>query len=113
MSSSTLRILVLIFGAITALVHLSLGIRFLGGGTLPILFLLNAAGYAILTAVVVFDLLPAQRALAHYALMAFAAVTIVAYFVMNGFGADPTGLITKLDEVLLIIVTFLHLRATA
>jgi hypothetical protein len=113
MRRNTLRILVLIFGAITAIIHLALGIQFLGTGAMPILFLLNAAGYAVLTAVVAFNLLPAQRALAHYALMAFAAVTLVAYFAINGFGANPMALVTKLDELLLIIVTFLHLRADA
>ncbi len=116
MSRNTLRILVLIFGIITALVHLYLGFKFLGipNATPPgLLFILNGIAYIVLTAAVVFDLLPKQRALVHYALIAFAAVTIIAYFVVNKGVGGPLGWVTKLDEVALIIVTYLHLRATA
>ena len=117
MSRNTLRILVLIFGAITALVHLLyLGVGSLGNpaATPPgILFILNGIAYIVLIVVVAFDLLPKQRALVHYALIAFTAVTIIAYFVVNKGVGGPLGWITKLDEVALIIVTYLHLKATA
>lgn len=116
MSRNTLRILVLIFGIITALVHLLLGFGSWGNPDASppaILFILNGISYIVLTAAVAFDLLPKQRALVHYALIAFAAVTIIAYFVANGGIGGPMGWITKLDEVALIIVTYMHLRATA
>ena len=117
MSRNTLRILVLIFGIITALVHLYyLGFRSLGDpNAMPpgILFVLNGLAYIVLIVVVAFDLLPKQRALAHYALIAFTAVTIIAYFVVNKGIGGPLGWITKLDEMALIIVTYLHLKAPA
>ncbi len=116
MSRNTLRILVLIFGIITALVHLFLGFGSWGNpDAVPpgFLFVLNGIAYIVLVVVVAFDLLPKQRALVHYALIAFTAVTIIAYFVVNGGLGGPLGWITKLDEVALIIATFMHLRATA
>ncbi len=116
MNRSTLRILILILGAITALVHLWLGISSLGvpDATPPgMLFVLNGIGYIVLTVAVAFDLLPKQRSLVHYALIAFAAITIVAYFVSNRGIGGPMGWITKLDEVALIVVTYLHLKASA
>ena len=116
MNRGTLRILVLILGAITALIHLGLGISSLGipDATPPgMLFVLNGIAYIVLAMAVAFDLLPGQRSLVHYALIAFAAVTIVAYFVVNQGIGGPLGWITKLDEVALIVVTYLHLKASA
>lgn len=50
--------------------------------------------------------------LVHLALIAFAAVTIVGYFAVNRTDVSALGLITKVDELALIVVTYLHMRAT-
>ena len=112
MNRSTLRLLVALFALITALIHLSLGIRDFTATTLGKLFVLNSLSYLILLAAFWFDMPKGQSRLVHYALIAFAAVTIVAFFVVNGrFAFSSTlGLIAKADEVLLIIVTYLHLQ---
>jgi hypothetical protein len=119
---SMLSVLVIIFGLVTAAIHLFLGIGDLSGGGLMfgILFILNAIGYAVLVAGVVTDKVPVlsgNKALAHWALIGFAALTFVLYFLMSGvLNGQPAGtaaIITKVDEVLLIVVTFLHLRQRA
>ena len=119
-SGDLLLILMVLFTAITAINHLLIGMTSLRGGisALPILFILNGIGYAVLLAGVATDRVPVlsdNKALAHYALIAFTVVTIVAYFLMSGvLSGEPAGtaaIITKVDEVLLIVVSFLHLRA--
>lgn len=106
---------VIVLTLITGAIHLFLGIGSLtdpGFMSLGILFIINAIGYAGLLAAVLgrIPFIPARAA--HWLLMGFAAVTILAYFGMNGLqGLSPLALITKLDELLLIVAAFLHLRA--
>ncbi len=115
MSRSNLRTLILVFTLITAFVHLTLGIGSLSEGFFGILFILNAIGYVVLLVALLrpFAFLQGQGRLVHYALMAFAAVTIIAWLVMNGDFTSLIGVVTKLDELLLIVVVWLHLRATS
>ena len=116
---SMLSVLIIVFGLVTAAIHLFLGIGDLSGemATFGILFILNAIGYAVLVAGVVTNWVPvlsSNKVFAHYALIGFAALTIVLYFLMSGvLSGQPVGIsaiIAKLDEALLIVVTFMHMR---
>lgn len=93
-----------------------------GGGAfaifrfLPYLFLLNGLGYLALLALIVFPVpyFKDHAALAHWLLIGFAAVTIVAFFVIMGpqtLSRNMLALVAKPDEALLIVFTFLHLRS--
>lgn len=68
------------------------------------LFILNGLGYLALLAAYFLPQLRNARNLVRWALIAFTAVTIVGYFVVNGVKMDPLGLITKLIEVVLIFL---------
>lgn len=109
MNKSVLRGVILVTGLITAMVHLYLNVRM---GHLDPLFTLNGLGYLGLLAAFFFNLpwISRQRTLVHYLFMLFAAVTIVAWFILGDMG-DLVGILTKIDEAILIIALFLHLRA--
>ncbi len=112
MNRSTLRIGILIFGLFTAVVHLYLNVRM--GGFDPA-FTANGLGYLALLGLFFFNppFLAGRERLLHYVFMGFAAVTILAYFVINEQRfTDVIGLITKTDEILLILSLWQHLRLT-
>lgn len=109
MNRSTLRVIVLVLGLFTAIVHLV--VLNVLSGKVDVLFTLNGLGYlALLFAFYNPSILPDRRDLVHYALMAFALVTIIAWFAAGDLG-DPLGIVTKIVEALLIIATWMHLRA--
>jgi hypothetical protein len=114
MNKNLFRILVIITGVITALIHLFLGFRSLNDN-LGIPFILNGISYLVLVYAVVAppSFLEGRESLMHYLLMAFAALTIVLWYFLNGDFSDPIGLVTKIDEILLIIFTWLHLRSAS
>ncbi len=109
------RLIVIILTVATALIHLGLGI-----GSLPevfgIIFVLNGIGYLALLAGLYFvSQLAGQRGLIRYGLIAFAGVTIIGYFVIQGgdaFSSVP-GLVTKAIELALIAVLWIDRPATA
>ncbi len=109
MSKSNLRIAIIVLTVITALVHL--GLNFTG---IQVPFVLNAIGYVVLMAVFFkwlnLGFLKGREKLVWYSYMAFAAITIIAYFAVNGGESFtmPVGLFTKADELLLIIALWLH-----
>jgi hypothetical protein len=109
MNKSTLRTLIIVFTLITALIHLIAGIRFT-----DYLFILNALGYLVLLVAVLrpFAFLQGQERLVHYGFIAYTAVTIIAWLVINGDFTNPLGVGTKIVELLLIIVLWLHLQRT-
>lgn len=110
MSRANLRLAIAVLTAITAVIHLFLGIGDLGN-TLGILFLLNGLAYLALLAAFWFDIPQGQGRLVQWALIAFAAVTIVAYFAVNDAPLNSVfGLVTKVDELLLIIATYMHMQ---
>lgn len=113
MNRSTFRIAILIFGLFTAFVHLVLlNVRM--GGFDPA-FTANGLGYLVLLGLFFFNppFLAGRESLLHYVFMGFAAVTIVAYLVINEQRfTDVLGLVTKADEVLLIVSLWQHLRLT-
>jgi hypothetical protein len=120
MSRSNLRWAVIVFTAFTGLVHLYLGVTNLTGPlqNLGVLWLLDGIGYFVLLGGVLglTPWLKNQKALSHYLLMGFAVVTIFAWVfmsgVLNGDALHPLAIPDKIDEVLLIIATFMHLRAS-
>src|SRR5687767_698537 len=114
MNRSTLRWAVIVLTVITAAIHLFLGVTNISNPDmvpLNYLFILNSIGYITLLLGVLGKLPFLPSNLSHYLLMAFAAVTIAAWVFMSGDFGNTLALITKVVEVLLIIATFLHLRA--
>ena len=100
---------------VTALVHLWLFYGGISRGRPNYLFLANGVGYLVLLGAFFMTLSYSTqiRNIVSYVLMAYAAVTIIAWVVMNG-GRFQLGLsiVTKLAEILLIVVVWMHLRAT-
>lgn len=96
---------ILILAVVTALIHLVLGV-----GSLPdflgIAFILNTIGYLALMYALLWkpSFLKGQEGMVRWAFLGFTALTFVLYFVFQGAGAfsSPLGLLTKLDEALLI-----------
>lgn len=113
MNRSSLRILMIILTVITAAIHLFLGVRFIGDGFFGVIFILNGIGFLGTLFLVLrpVSFLVGRDSLLHYGLMGFAAVTILAWLVMNGDFTDLVGVFTKIVELLLIVVTWLHLQA--
>jgi hypothetical protein len=94
----------------TGLIHLiALGIPL--GDTL---FILNGLGYLGLLGALYLPLafLDGYRIYARWALLGFAVVTIVAYFIVRGGESfsDVLGLITKAIEVALVVLLYLATR---
>lgn len=110
MNTKTIRSAILIFGGITAVIHLAIAFVF---GGFDLIFFLNGLGFIVLIWAILSppDFLKNQSSLVHWATILYTLVTIVLFFVFNaesGYGA--LGLLTKVDEVLLLIAVFLHQR---
>ena len=112
MSKQRLRYAILVFGLITGVIHLvilpAIGFEWL-------LMPLNGLGYLILTGVVFFApaFLSRWRKELLYLFMAFNLITIVGYFYVNIFMFGPLkfnilDVITKVDEVLLMVALWLY-----
>lgn len=114
MNRTTLSWIIAILTIITAVIHL--GLAFVLEGTMQIMFILNGLGYLLLLWALLRPpaFLAGNSTLIHYLFMLFTLVTIVGYFVVNGFALFEPGhlidLIAKVVEVLLLIALFLHLR---
>lgn len=106
MSDRTIRAIVVILTLYTGVVHLVV----LNLGGLEPLFILNGLGYFGLLGALLLRFPASMQRLLHYAYMAYAAVTIVAWAIMNGDFSDPIGVSTKTVEVLLIIFLWLDLK---
>ena len=111
MNKNLLRFLIILTGLFTALFHIYLGATDFGG-TLGPPFVLNgiiflALIYAVAGAPA---FLAGREKLMHYLLIGFSALTILLWYFLNGDFTDPVGLATKIDELLLIIFTWLHMR---
>jgi hypothetical protein len=105
LSSQSYRIIAL--ALLTALIHLFLGIQ---GGIA--IFILNGLGFiALVAALYLLPQLANWRTYIRWALVAYAAITIVAYFVVNQQPLDSgIGLVTKAVEVILIVLLYLQTR---
>ncbi len=108
MSNRNIRLIIALLTLITATVHLVV----LNRQELHPEFLLNGLGYLGLLGALWFRFPAGQQRLLHYAYMAFALATIIAYFVVNGAEgfASILGLSTKAVEVLLIVFLWLDLK---
>jgi hypothetical protein len=102
-SIGTLQIGIILLVIATAAIHLSLGIpNFL------VMFILNGIGYLILVTALYLPQLQRYRRLIRWALIAFAAVTIVGWIAI---GARTTiGYLDKVIEVVLIILLMIEMR---
>ena len=79
-------------------------------GHIDPLFTLNALGYLALLVALIAQWPKGRLALVHYAFMAYSAVTIILWLVMNGDFTDTVGVASKAAELLLIIFLYLHLK---
>ncbi len=107
MSDRNTRLIIALLTLFTAAVHLVV----LNLNGLHPEFALNGLGYLGLLGALWFRFPAGQQRLLHYAYIAFALVTIIAYFYVNasvGFGV--LGLATKAVEVLLIVFLWLDLK---
>lgn len=107
----TLQYGILLLTAATGVIHL-----FLATLDLPaqarVMFALNGIGYFVLVVGLYFlPQLAGRRGLVRLALMAYTAVTIIGWLVLNGDFTDPLGVITKLIEIILIILLVMEHRA--
>ncbi|HUN23748.1 MAG TPA: hypothetical protein PK299_11510 [Anaerolineales bacterium] len=98
------RLLVTILTLITAVIHIFLGMSF-WGDTMSTLMVLNGLGYlALLSGLYYLPQFAGQRPLFHWALILFAIVTIIAYFIVNQSLGSGLGIATKLIELVLVLV---------
>lgn len=111
----TQRTIIAALTIVTALVHLWLFYGGMGRGQPNYLFLANGVGYLVLLgAFFMTQSYSAQvRNIVSYVFMAYTAVTIIAWVVMNGGRFQlPLSIVDKLVEILLIVTLWMHLRAT-
>ena len=111
MSKKSLQTAILILGAITAVIHLALAFVF---GSFDAIFLLNGLGYIVLLWALLKTpaFLAGLQSLIPWVTILYTVVTIVLFFVFNAeTGYGPLGLITKVDEVLLIVAVYMYSRA--
>lgn len=97
---------IVILTSTTALIHLSLGINTSFPTGWP--FLLNAAGYTglLLLYVLNYSVLRQRRAAIRWLLIAYAAVTVIAWWLMEG-ARTPLGYLDKMVEITLIVLLWL------
>jgi hypothetical protein len=110
MNRSVLRIAIVVLTLITAYVHgVILGLQYS-----DYLFILNGLGYLTLLAALLLPVpfLAQNRKWIHYLFIGFTAVTILAWLIITKAKPDTLGYLTKLDELLLIVALWLHLRQT-
>jgi len=109
MSGNSTRFVIILLTLATAIVH---GVLLNLNG-FSLLFTLNALGYLGLLGAFVFRFPPGREAMVHYALMAYAAITIVAWVVSPDADRGVLGLSTKLVELLLIFFLWVDLGRVA
>jgi len=80
---------------------------------LPILFLLNGIGYLVLVTALYLPALARYRSIVRGLLILFAALTIVMYFLVNGFRLNPLSVADKIAELSLIALLFVDGRQSS
>jgi hypothetical protein len=114
MSQKTVRTAILVLGLITAFVHLVVLYIVLGG--LDPKFILNGLGYLVLLWAFFANpgFVRSRRVLLNYVFIGYTVVTIAAWVIVIvpqfGITGDKLGLVTKLDEILLIAALAYDLR---
>lgn len=112
MNSTTQKITGLQIGIIaltiaTAAIHLFVAFIF---PPMRTLFILNALGYLTLLGAYFLPQFTGYRNAVRWLLIAFTAVTIIGYFVVNGIKIDPLGWMTKAIEIALVILLWIDGR---
>jgi hypothetical protein len=101
-----IQIAIVLLTVATAVIHLALGIP----NNLT-MFVLNGIGYLVLLVALYLPQLRAYQNYTRWVLIAYTAVTILAWAVITSFDlTDPIAVITKLIEVALIVCLFLERR---
>lgn len=77
---------------------------------LPTLFLLNGICYLVLVTALYLPALSRYQPIVRWLFIGFAALTIVMYFLVNGFRLNPLGMFDKIVEVLLIVLLLIDGR---
>lgn len=104
---SYIKIGIFLLTVVTAAIHLTLAIKYFGD-VYSYLFILNSLGYITLLVAYFLPQFARYHQQVRWLFIAFAAVTILAYIVVNiGHLFSPVGLITKIDEALLIVFLYL------
>ena len=110
MSQKLSRTLIIVTTLVTALIHLVLLNIFLG--KIDLLFTLNGLGFLVLLALFLTQpsFIANQRSLFMYGYIGFTAITILAWFILGDLG-DPLGIVTKLDEAILVYALISNMRS--
>jgi hypothetical protein len=77
---------------------------------LPMLFILNGITYLVLVTALYLPALAQYRPIIRWLLILFAALTIVMYFLVNGFRLNPLGMFDKILEISLIVLLLIDGR---
>ena len=105
-----IRIGIIALTLATAAIHLLLAFAF-PDPMFTTMFILNALGYLALLVAYFLPQLDRYHSLVRWLLIAFAAVTVVGYFVFNASNfINPLSLVAKAIEVVLIVLLFLDGR---
>ena len=102
-----LQIGIIVLTIATAAIHLILAFIVPEVRTL---FILNALGYLALLAAYFLPQFARYHNAVRWLLIAFAAVTIIGFFVVNGVKVDPIGWLTKAIEIALIVLLWMDGR---
>jgi hypothetical protein len=105
---SRLKIGIIFLTVATAAIHLIVAFIF---PSMRALFILNGLGYLALLVAYFLPQLSSYRNIVRWLLIAFAAVTIIGYFVVNGFKVDPLGWVDKAIEIALIVLLWMDGRS--
>ncbi len=109
MSGNSTRLAISVLTLFTAIVHgVVLNMQM---GHIDPLFTLNGLGYLALLGAFLFKFPPGREALVHYAFMAYALVTIIAWVAIGEH--NMLGYSTKVVEVLLIFFLWMDLGRLA
>ena len=106
MTLTPIRYAIMAAALFTAIVHLVLG---------DLLTLLNGLGYLVLLAAFLLPALAERRELLRWVLIGYTAITIAAFFIVHADGswqADGLGLMTKVVEVILILLLLFELQSS-
>lgn len=103
-----MKLLIALLTAATGILHLLVGFDIVGGfGTTNWMLVLNGVGYLVLL-FLYWTATGSRRGTIRWILLAYALITLIGYFVINGFGFGNTiALVIKGIELLLIILLLL------
>lgn len=98
---------IIILTIATAAIHLFVAVIF---PQMRTLFILNGLGYLALLAAYFLPQFSSYRSIVRWLLIAFTAVTVIGYFVVNGIKVDLLGWADKVIEIALIVLLWMDGR---